>query len=157
MIYELKNVNKNNRKQIIYSIDNNGCWVCISYHIGKDGYPKRWYQGKKQAMHRVIFIDYFNITNLPRKIEIRHTCDNKACINPKHLLQGLHIHNMYDMVERNRQAKGVNIGSSKLVEKEVLEIRNNVNDSFAKLAVFHGVSETAISKIKNRSSWGWLK
>ena len=39
---------------------------------------------------------------------VRHTCDNRICVNPEHLEVGTHQDNMDDMVRRNRQAKGNN-------------------------------------------------
>lgn len=36
---------------------------------------------------------------------VRHTCDNRACIEPSHLIKGTAADNSADMVNRNRQSR----------------------------------------------------
>jgi len=81
------------------TILNNGCmeWVGALY---KSGYAQFWFDGKKQRGHRVIY----RLKNGPfaEGLVIRHSCDNKKCINPKHLLIGTQKDNMLDARKRNR-------------------------------------------------------
>jgi hypothetical protein len=87
---------------------------------------------------------------------IRHTCDNRACVNPAHLLSGTHGDNTRDRVERNRQAKGESIAVSKLTEEQVKDIRRRwVPRKFTRkqLAAEYGVSIDLIHKIVNRILW----
>ena len=39
---------------------------------------------------------------VPKGMIVRHTCDNRACINPMHLQIGTHADNMRDMATRGR-------------------------------------------------------
>ena len=157
MIYELKNCSDINRKPLTYEIDEDtGCWECGSHYTNKGGYPKCWYSGTSMRVHRAIFISHFNIANLPARWVVRHTCDNRSCINPKHLLIGTNTDNTRDMVERNRQAKGSKNGQSRLTEKQVLEIKSNHIDNGVVLGKKYGVTKCAISDIRLGKGWGWL-
>lgn len=40
---------------------------------------------------------------------VRHSCDNRKCINPEHLIAGTVSDNIQDMIERKRHANYVSI------------------------------------------------
>jgi len=160
MIYELKNCSGVNRKPITYEIDDEtGCWECGSHYINKAGYPKCWYSGTSMRVHRAVFISHFNIANLPARWVVRHTCDNRSCINPVHLLIGTIADNNRDMMERGRHtaAKGSKHGSNKLTERQVLEIKNNNIKDCAELGRIYNITRQHISEIRRGKYWGWLK
>lgn len=82
---------------------------CIIYPItNKDGYGVFQPTIKRRKyhflMHRASYLFYFN--NLNKEDIVCHTCDNPACINPKHLFKGTHNDNVQDKVIKGRQAKG---------------------------------------------------
>ena len=56
---------------------------------------------------------------------VRHTCDNRKCVNPEHLVIGTHQDNMDDMKKRNRSAKGLVNGAGKLTPEQVTYIRTH--------------------------------
>ena len=60
---------------------------------------------------------------IPAGFLVRHTCDNRACINPKHLILGTYKQNSEDMCNRNRQVKGEDHYKSKLTDKKVKKLR----------------------------------
>ncbi|UGO47583.1 HNH endonuclease [Morganella phage vB_MmoP_Lilpapawes] len=39
--------------------------------------------------------------DIPAGMVVRHTCDNKRCVNPNHLLLGTRKENTHDMLERH--------------------------------------------------------
>jgi hypothetical protein len=88
--------------------------TCINYAIlNKDGY------GSIQVHHKGVKYRYlahrvaYQITtneDIGREDIICHTCDNPACINPKHLFKGTHLTNVQDKVNKDRQAKGKDNG-----------------------------------------------
>lgn len=93
---------------------------------------------------------------IPVGMVVRHTCDNKLCINPDHLILGSCKDNSQDMVERDRQAKGVRNGRYKLSEKEVQEIKDSTI-SYSQLAKKFGISKGHVHRIKTGVAWAFLK
>lgn len=86
---------------------------------------------------------------------VRHTCHNKLCCNPDHLLVGTNADNSQDMTEADRQAKGVHNGRNKLSEDDVRLIRRYLKQgtSQSKIAELFGVSQNCISHIHTRKQW----
>lgn len=77
--------------------------ACIEWpHArSKSGYGQTWRNGKVVYVHRVVW-EQIHGRALAAGEEIRHTCDNKPCFNPRHLLVGSRIDNVRDAIERNR-------------------------------------------------------
>lgn len=59
----------------------------------------------------------------PHGTVIRHTCDNRLCCNPLHLVSGSQYDNVKDAMEKGRHIKGEIQGNSKLTESQVKEIK----------------------------------
>ena len=126
--------------------------ACIEWDKAKDkaGYGVSWLNGKWIRAHRKAYIQ--NKGEIPDDLVVRHTCDNKACVNPDHLILGTHQDNSTDMVSRDRQAKGEQVGTSKLTTEIVLIIRS-MSGSARQIAAFIGCSPTAVKDIKNKKYW----
>lgn len=99
-----------------------GCWEWQG-HKNKNGYGTIHYASKNQLAHRVSFI-VFNL-KIPKGALVLHKCDNKPCINPKHLYHGDKKDNMRDALERGQYKPtiGENHPRAKLKDKQVLEIK----------------------------------
>lgn len=139
------------------------CILWEGAKLGPSGYGVQRYQGSNKLSHRVA---YCEANNIPIE-EIRgkmvlHLCDNPGCINPKHLILGNHQLNMDHKTERGRNAVGSDVGSSKLSEEQVLEIKAkykphcSINGGRALARIF-GVNQTAISAIVTGKSWRYLE
>ena len=90
---------------------------------------------------------------------VLHTCDNRLCVNPKHLFSGTHTVNMRDRDQKGRQAKGERINLAVLTETQVLEIRAKYmicGYSQSMLARDYQVSKGAIAAIVTRRTWKHL-
>lgn len=123
------------------------------------------------SAHRTIY----EATNgpIPTGMVVMHKCDNRACINPKHLSVGTQADNMADMAAKGRHAqykghidgeknphkthpenapKGEKHGAAKLTASIVKEIRDS-QEGTGSIAKRLGVSWRAIDKVKKRETW----
>jgi hypothetical protein len=94
---------------------------------------------------------------IPDGLEVCHTCDNRACVNPMHLFLGLHVENMRDAAQKGRlgRARGERCGAAKLTAADVLFIRSSPLGS-GELAARFGVSATRICQIRKGRGWRHL-
>lgn len=81
-----------------------GCWEWNGYRT-REGYGRIWYRNIQEGAHRVSI--FLATGRFPVKGEmVCHTCDNPACVNPKHLYFGNVVTNAYDCVMRKRHVEG---------------------------------------------------
>ena len=134
---------------------------CINWSksLGHNGYGITTRNNKTYRAHRLAYCDYHNIDHSDIKgMVVRHTCDNRKCVNPEHLVIGTHQDNMDDMKKRNRTAKGEAHGRAKLSEVDIKTIRDRyirgskVHGLLA-IAKDFGVAFQTVSKIVNRHRW----
>lgn len=83
---------------------------------------------------------------------VRHTCDNRKCVNPRHLLEGSAQDNVRDAVERDRVAYGEKSAASKLTQAQVDAIRC-ATGRHTDLARSYGVSDSTICRIRRGKAW----
>jgi len=135
----------------------NGCWLWKAGTF-KDGYGCFTYNGKIQRAHRVSYQLFLG--SIPEGLLVCHKCDIRKCVNPDHLFLGTVLDNNLDCIRKNRHgkkgAKGEKHGSAKLTEKQVLEIRQRVNENEItqyKAAKLYGVDPALINGIVHRRIW----
>lgn len=73
------------------------CWEWIGA-IQSHGYGSFSVNGKTYNAHRISYIIHFGMP----KHNVLHSCDNRRCVNPKHLCDGTQLENVRDMIERGR-------------------------------------------------------
>lgn len=136
-----------------------GCWEWKGRKLPK-GYGKIGFKGKEEYAHRVSWILHFG--EIPRKIQVCHTCDNPSCVRPSHLFLGTNSDNQLDceMKGRRNRPKDFQVGSSnnkaKLTESDVMEIRIMYASGQYKqkhLAELFGVGETTVTDILIGNKW----
>ena len=133
------------QKEIRWVVNEKGCHLCVSHKPNKyNGYLMVCRNKKSMRMNRYIYEQNFG--KIPEGMVIRHTCDVRNCINPKHLILGTQSENMKDRNERNRQAKG-EINRHKLTKMQVLEILNS-KEKASKIARKYNVTKRHINLIR---------
>ena len=137
-------------------ITERGCWMWQSER-GIKGYGRFMHQKKYRAAHRVAWELYHG--PIPDGLQVCHHCDNRLCVNPKHLFTGTNKENVADMVSKNRQAKGECNGSAKLTGFDVLNIRKflQAGCSHRYIGRLYNVHNRTIGRINKGETWQWLK
>ena len=115
------------------------CWLWTG-HKGSRGYGRFGTAGGKILAHRYSY----QIHNgpIPEGLDVCHTCDVPACVNPDHLWAGTKTDNMQDMIAKGRKVScaGERHGCHKLKAPQVLEIRRLAST---------GVHQRVIAKMFN--------
>jgi hypothetical protein len=146
--------------KVIKPINNkNYCWLWAG-SVSKSGYGNYYNTGT----HRFAYQDLTG--PIPKGYVIMHSCDNKLCVNPKHLSIGTFKDNSIDMKNKKRNAVflGEDHGNAKLTEKDVLYIRSNYikgnrwkPGNSEQLADRFGIHRSHIYAISNNKKWQWLE
>lgn len=115
-----------------------GCWLWIGC-VKTSGYGKFTVNFKTCAAHRASY-EHF-IGEIPDKMEVRHLCHVRNCVNPDHLAIGTAKENYADRVSSGR-------AGWKLSEEQVQEIRTST-ESNTSLGIKYGVDRSHIWRIRH--------
>jgi hypothetical protein len=151
-------------RAITYEETTEGCWVCTSHKPAKSGYPRIRRNKVLFFLHRYVYAKY--VGEIPTGYCVMHLCDNRKCINPKHLKAGTIADNNKDMWGKGRgkvpprpnycppPRYGEDNNKTTLTEKQVVEIRQHpISVTHTSLAPLYNVDRSTISNIRNRRTW----
>lgn len=132
------------------------CLIWLGAPTNKQGYGRFLYEGKTpEPAHRSSYRLF--VGEIPEGLWVLHTCDNRLCVNPRHLYAGTRRQNVDDMVKRGRSYKpsGSRNPKSKLNESLIPEIKRmlSLGWSCAATAKRFGVSKATISSINVGRYW----
>lgn len=143
-----------------------GCWPWTRATAG-GGYGECWFHLPDGTVETVASrAAYFLANGQPPQpgLFVRHTCDNKPCCNPAHLVEGTQLENVRDCIERGRKVpvvglKGEANPQAKLSCAAVAQIKRDLAAGAPKtvLAARHGISTSVISHIDKGRSWREVK
>lgn len=132
---------------------------CIFWPFAKSssGYGNITFEKKTDSPHRVAYYLTHNRWPMPYA---RHTCDNRLCCNPSHIVEGTARENVADMYSRNRQPsqKGESNNYAKLTNVIIKKIRSEYvprDPQFGQHAMArrYGIDQGRISSILARKIW----
>lgn len=103
-------------------IKTKSCWTFKSYNHG--GYHAFTAGGIRHLAHRWYWQQLNNRVLTPKEL-VLHKCDNKKCVNPKHLYVGSTRDNAIDAIKRLKPTRycGVQHCKAKLTVAKVLKLR----------------------------------
>lgn len=152
--------------------DPDQCWE----HQGNTqntGYVNWWYRSNSEldptGKPRIRYITahrFSALTTFGDKTNdycVLHRCDNRICVNPKHLFLGSQLDNIRDMISKGRYIKppsfrGAKNHNATLTEPQVKAIIANKGVvSQRKMAELFAVSTSTIERIHMNISWRHLK
>lgn len=134
--------------------DDDECWEWTGA-IKSNGYGVIGKGGRKDGVdhaHRVAYRIYNG--QIPVGFDVCHTCDNRKCVNPRHLYVGTRKDNMQDCVRRGRTNKpaGEKCQNAKLTVSYVIAIRSS-SETNKSLAKKYGVSVSAVRYARKSITW----
>lgn len=135
-------------QKVALTADDERCWEWQHTTL-ESGYGQIVVNHVFQRAHRVAWmLTHGRSTDL----FILHSCDNRKCVNPRHLREGTNQDNMRDMVERGRskapRARQMNEETVRQV-KEWFQQGVAVKDVAAQL----GVSRSILTNIRTGRTW----
>lgn len=132
------------------------CWIWTAARNG-DGYP---YTNLRSEIFRGnrLFWMLENRRVIPLGKVVCYSCDNRACVNPKHLWLGSLTDNNKDRAQkgRNRDQRGTKNNQSRLTDEKVAEIRRLYAAGLGlqrEIAAQFGVTQTMVGNIVRGEAW----
>lgn len=78
---------------------NSGCWLWLGGVMGR-GYGRFNWKPANNYTHRASWMLYRG--DIPKKMDVCHSCDVPWCVNPDHLFVGTRQDNIRDMMTKGR-------------------------------------------------------
>jgi len=105
-------------------VKTDSCWLWNGSSVWS-GYGMHWDgpQNKRVLAHRFSYKLHFG--EIPKGMNVCHTCDVKKCVNPSHFFLGTAKDNALDEKRKGLRACGEKIGNSVLSSDDVVSMRRD--------------------------------
>lgn len=136
------------QKANTYGLNPEVCWPWLGAGKG-NGYGHTSQGGAHRRAYELL------VGPIPDGMDVCHSCDNRACINPDHLFLGTRAENMEDMKLKGRGAGG---NRKHLTESMVQEIRRRLAAGTPPrtIADVMNVNYGTVTAIKEGRSYGGI-
>ena len=133
------------------------CWEWQGQGL-KTGYGAFSIGSKNYRAHRLSYS--LAKGEIPEGKIICHSCDNRKCVNPKHLWLGTDKTNAEDREAKGRGVRlhGKDNPASKLTNSDILKIRLRDAEGISsrKIAALMGVNKSTISRLLLGETWAHI-
>ena len=132
---------------------------CINWKSAGDRqvYGVFWLDQKAQRANRVAYKLF--IGPIPRGLVVRHSCNNKRCVNPVHLKADTQSQNHEDALNDRLMPVGEECARSNLTEDDVRSMRKEYKEgrtSYGKLGKKYGIAGPTVFRIVKRIYWNHI-
>lgn len=122
------------------------CWEWTA-SLARNGYGIVKFNSKTNKMpHRISWIIAYG--DIPDNLFVLHSCDNRKCVNPKHLFLGTAKDNTRDMDLKNRRGNYCKVTNEQVCKIRELYSKGNLTQK--EIGYIFGISQTHVGSIVRR-------
>jgi hypothetical protein len=143
-------------KKVVVGAENE-CWNWVGSIVG--GYGHFHAGPKVKKAHRLSYENRWG--TIPDGLIVMHSCDNRACVNPKHLVLGTIFDNNKDRdtKKRHRSLRGEQHGMARNTiqgVKKIKQLQRKHGEEVRALAKELGISAVTVRDVMTGRTWKWL-
>jgi hypothetical protein len=132
------------------------CWLWEGTLNRKYGAFRRFINDKwvMYKAHRFAY-EYFN-GDIPKGLQVCHSCDNPRCVNPNHLWIGTAKENAEDMIKKGRKTIGIKKTGENLnksIANEIREVFKQGGKKYPEIAKMFNTSTSQVCRVINNQIW----